>query len=113
MFYTLGFTLIWLHEMDAVRCKEWRIFPGLSALPDTTGFITFMVAHIPLFYWLVEMYASGNGFFRTGFDVFLIVHVVLHLLFLKHKNNLFKDWISWSIIIGAGICGTLDLLVVA
>lgn len=50
IFFYLGLSLLTMHEMDAIRCKEWRIFPGL-------------------------------------------------------------DWISWTIIIGAGFCGLLDLLV--
>jgi lipoprotein signal peptidase len=49
--------------------------------------------------------------FIKGFDIFMIVHLLLHLLFLKHKNNEFKDWISWSIIIGAGVCGLIDLII--
>jgi hypothetical protein len=31
-------------------------------------------------------------------------------LFLKYKNNEFKDWISWTIILGSGLCGLLELL---
>jgi hypothetical protein len=111
IFYTLGLALILMHEMDAVRCKEWRIFPGLSLLSDARGFVVFMLAHIPLFFWLLAMYQRGSQSFRMGFDVFLIVHLGLHILFLRHPNNLFKDWISWSIIVGAGICGLIDLLI--
>jgi len=48
--------------------------------------------------------------FRKGFDYFLIVHLFLYLLFLKQKNNEFKDWISWTIIVGAALFGLLDLL---
>jgi hypothetical protein len=39
----------------------------------------------------------------------MIIHVGLHILFLKHRNNAFKDWISWTIIIAAGVRGLLDL----
>lgn len=109
IFYTLGLALIFMHEMDAVRCKEWRIFPGLSVLSDARGFVVFMLAHIPLFFWLLSMYQHGSQTFRMGFDIFLIVHLGLHILFLKHPNNLFKDWISWSIIVGAGAFGLADL----
>jgi len=28
-FYLLGVTSIFIHDMDAVRCQEWRISPGL------------------------------------------------------------------------------------
>ncbi|MFM9839711.1 MAG: DUF6713 family protein [Cyclobacteriaceae bacterium] len=36
LFFLLALTFILLHEMDAVRCKEWRIFPGLSLLNDSS-----------------------------------------------------------------------------
>lgn len=105
-------SLIFIHEMDAIRCKEWRIIPGLSMLDDKTGHIVFLFAHIPLLYWLFWQLTNSSDIetFRIGFDIFLIVHLGLHLLSLKHKNNEFKDWISWTIIAGAGICGLLDLI---
>ena len=112
IFFLLGLSFMTMHEMDAVRCKEWRIFPGLSMLNDKLGHIFFVFAHIPLFffiYWQLT-HSENTEAFRKGFDIFMIVHLLLHLLFLKHKNNEFKDWISWSIIIGAGVCGLVDLI---
>jgi hypothetical protein len=98
--------------MDAIRCKEWRIFPGLSLLNERLGFIIFIWAHLPLFYWIFwELTLDPHpDTFMRGFDIFLMVHLLLHLLYLRHKNNEFKDWISWSIIIGAGLGGLLDLI---
>jgi hypothetical protein len=60
-------------------------------------------------YWQLT-HSENTEAFRKGFDIFMIVHLLLHLLFLKHKKNEFKDWISWSIIIGAGVCGLIDLI---
>ena len=111
-FFYLALSLIAMHEMDAVRCKEWRIFPGLSLLSDKWGYIVFMFAHVPLFFWIfwqLTHSASADAFIH-GFNIFLIVHLGLHILFLKHKNNAFKDWISWPIISGAALFGALDLL---
>jgi hypothetical protein len=108
VFY-LGVSFILLHEMDAVRCHEWRIFPGLSLLSDRLAFILFMLAHVPLFAWIIA--SIGNPSFRSGFDIFLIIHLGLHLLFLGHPKNEFKDWISWVIISGAGVCGAIDFLI--
>jgi hypothetical protein len=112
LFY-IGLSFILLHEMDAMRCREWRIFPGLSLLNDKFGQIIFVFAHLPLFYFIFYQLTSGSQTdnFIRGFDVFLVIHVGLHLLFLKHKNNEFKDWISWSIIIGAGFFGLADYLI--
>jgi hypothetical protein len=98
--------------MDAVRCKEWSIFPGLSMLSDKLGHIFFVFAHIPLFFFIYRQltHSENTDAFRKGLDIFMIVHLLLHILFLKHKKNEFKDWISWSIIIGAGVCGLVDLI---
>jgi hypothetical protein len=112
-FFYLGLSLMTLHEMDAIRCKEWQILPGLSMLSDKMGHLVFLFAHIPLFYFVFWKLAYGQPIegFIDGFDMFMIVHLGLHILFLKHKRNQFKDWISWSIIMGAGLCGLLDLLI--
>ena len=113
IFFYLGLSLLIMHEMDAIRCKEWRIFPGLSMLSDKVGHIVFLFAHVPLFYFILWKltYSDNIEAFIYGFNIFLIVHLSLHILFLKHKNNEFKDWISWIIIIGAGLCGLLGLLI--
>jgi uncharacterized membrane protein YhhN len=112
IFFIAGLSLILIHEMDAIRCKEWRIFPRLSKLKDKTGFLIFLLAHIPLYLRLLWYLTNSSDIetFRTIFDSFLIAHLGLHLLFLKHKNNEFKGWISWTIIAGAGFCGLLDLI---
>jgi hypothetical protein len=112
LFFCLGLTFILLHEMDAIRCKEWRIFPGLSLLDDILGYKIFMLAHVPLFFFLFH-FLHRNGLNKEliyGLDWFFIVHSGLHLLFLLHKKNEFKDWISWSIILCAALSGLADLL---
>ena len=110
-FFYLGISLMTLHEMDAIRCREWRIFPGLSLLSDKLGHLVFVIAHIPLFYFIFWQLTRSQDIevFMKGFNIFMIVHLLLHILFLKHKNNEFKDWISWSIIIGSGLSGIIDL----
>jgi hypothetical protein len=50
LFFYVGLSFIFLHEMDAIRCREWRIFPGLSLLNERLGFIVFMWAHLPLYF---------------------------------------------------------------
>lgn len=112
-FFFLGLSLLAMHEMDAIRCKEWRIFPGLSMLSDKLGHIVFVFSHVPLFYFIFWNLSNSHDIeaFIKGLNIFMIVHLGLHILLLKHKNNEFKDWISWTIIIGAGFFGLIDLIV--
>jgi hypothetical protein len=111
-FFTLAVSFLLLHEMDAVRCREWRIFPGLSWIKDETlAFRVFVFAHVPLFAGLVYILQSQDKALLTGLNVFFVAHFFLHLLFLLHPRNEFKDWVSWSIITGNGICGACALLV--
>lgn len=113
LLFFIGFSFLIVHEMDAIRCKEWRIYPGLSLLSDKLGQLIFIFAHIPLFFLVFYQltYTSDSDGFIKGFDIFMIVHVALHLLFIRHKNNEFKDWISWMLIIGSGLFGLVDLLI--
>lgn len=109
-FHILGFAFILMHEMDAIRCKEWRIFPGLSFLNDQLGLVIFTFLHIPLFYVVLFHFQENGESFRSGFNYFFVVHLFLHLLFLLHKKNEFKDFVSWFIICAAAFCGVLDLI---
>jgi len=113
LFYTALAFLI-AHEMDAVRCREWRIFPGLSLLNDKLGFRIFLLAHIPLFSFLfLELYKSNNLTNLIYYlEIFFVVHLVLHLLYLRHPKNEFKDWISWTLIITPAVLGITDLVIV-
>lgn len=111
LFY-LALSFFYLHEMDAVRCREWRIFPLLSLMSDKWGKIVFIVAHLPLFLIItIQLNASDNERFITGMSFFFIVHLFMHIVYLRHKNNEFNDWISWGAIIGNGAFGLVNLLV--
>ncbi len=109
-FFYLGLTFILMHEMDAVRCREWRIFPGLSALNEKWGFRIFMLAHIPLYFFLFSaLIEEQKEALIDGLNFFYLIHFGLHLIFIFHPKNEFKDWISWTLIAGAGLFGMLDL----
>lgn len=109
-FFYLALVLFFMHEMDAVRCKEWRIFPGLALLKESWGYPLFILAHIPLFLFIIWGLTQPSENFIMGFDIFAVLHFALHLLYLRHQKNEFKDWISWTIITGIAVFGTFDLL---
>lgn len=111
IFFYTGLSLLTVHELDAMRCREWRIFPGLSLLSDKTGQLVFILAHVPLFVWIFMQLGSGaeQTLFMQRFSLFMMIHLLLHLLFLMHRNNAFKDLLSWLLIAGAAVCGGLHL----
>ena len=109
--FLLGLSFLLAHELDAVRCHEWRMFPGLSALSVRWGLRLFLLLHVPLLYLLIGAVAAGPGpKLVVALDLFFVVHLGLHLLFLRHPKNEFRDAVSWTLIVGAALSGGIDLL---
>lgn len=111
--FYIGLALILMHEMDAIRCHEWRIFPGLSSLNDRLGYAIFTWAHLILYTLLFIFLVDPNYQDRIifGMSIFFNVHLILHLLFLMHPKNEFKDLHSWLFIAGAAFFGALQLVI--
>ena len=112
-FFVLGFCFLLAHEMDAIRAKEWKIFPVLKKLGDEAGYRAFTALHVPIYALLLWGLLADGGVNRgliIGLDVFFIVHVFLHLIFYNHPENRFRSVFSYVLIFGAGIFGVLDLL---
>ncbi len=80
LFFAFGLTLMLMHEMDAIKSREWAIFPLVSRLDDRKGYYVFMIAHIPLYMLLLLGLGNGNGMnvtIRQGLDIFFVVHIFL------------------------------------
>ncbi len=60
-FFLLGFCLLLVHEMDAIRCKEWRVFPITSRMEDEAGYRVFTLLHIPLYALLLWGLSGDDG----------------------------------------------------
>jgi hypothetical protein len=113
-FFLLGFCFLLVHEMDAIRCKEWRVFPLTSRMDEELGYLVFTAVHIPLYALLLWGLYGGDDSGRwliVGLDTFFVVHVGLHVLYLNHPEYRFRSVFSWVLILGAGIFGGVDLLV--
>jgi len=112
IFFYFGLAFFIIHEMDAVYRKEWRIIPVLSSLKEKTAYIVFLCAHVPLLigiFWLLNILEYAEAFILI-FDIFLIIHLILHISFSKHRKNEFKNPLSWTIISGGAICGMTDII---
>ena len=109
IFFYIAVSCILLHEMDAIRCTEWRIFPLTAFFNDKVGYPVFLMAHLPLYYFVLK--SLDDTSVQYGLNIFFIIHLGLHLLFLRHPKNEFKDIWSWLPIVGAAIFGGLGLIV--
>jgi hypothetical protein len=115
-FFFLGFALLLVHEMDAIRLGEWRIFPPA---PKSAGRDGVRGVYGPA---RSDLRAPAGGLFGgggassaliVGMDVFFVVHVAFHVLFRNHLENRFGTAFSWGLIAGAGACGLVDLVLLA
>ena len=95
-------SLLLIHEMDAIRAKEWRLFPFLKDMAEETAYWVFTAIHLPLY--LVALYfitcgsAISNYVTKIVIDVFLLAHAILHYCFRKKENNGFHSRYSKMII---------------
>lgn len=113
LFFLIGFGFLLTHEMDAVRCREWRLFPGLNRMGEQDGYVTFTAIHVPLFavlLWGITRDDDVRDRMVVGLDIFFVLHLIAHVLLRNHPDNRFGSWLSWSLFTGAGVCGALDLL---
>jgi hypothetical protein len=114
LFFFIGLSFILTHEMDAIKCREWRIFPLTSRLDDKMGYLVFTAAHLPLYlllFWYLYTPDGLNQSLIRGLNIFFVVHLFLHLAFLRHPKNEFKSAFSWILIVGAAVAGTIDLVI--
>jgi hypothetical protein len=112
IFFYLALAALLVHEMDAVKSKEWRMLPGLSKLKDETGYIVFTGLHLPLYFlvfWLLQKPETSSTIILI-LDAFFIVHLLLHIILRNAPKNNFSGIFSIALIWIIGISGLLDLI---
>lgn len=115
-FFVMGLSLLLVHELDAVRLREWRMFVILKDFGDDQAPLAFTALHVPLYLLLfLGLFgaATPNAVLITVLSAFFVVHSLLHVLFTRHPRNEFRSAFSWFLILGAGVCGGLELLLQA
>ena len=112
VFY-VGLGTLLTHELDAMPNHEWRVLPLIRELPDDMGMMVFVAAHVPLFAALIALVASlkprTRALSRSGVCIFLIVHGLLHVLFIAHPDYEFASLMSQTLIFGGSILGAAYL----
>ncbi|WP_342778478.1 DUF6713 family protein [Paenibacillus sinopodophylli] len=110
MIFSINFAFLLLHEMDAIRAKEWRMFIILKDMEDKRAFRVFTILHLPLYSFLLFSFVSQQILSFVIIDLFLILHSIVHFFFEKHPNNDFKNLYSRLMIYPMGFLGVLHLL---
>lgn len=113
LFFLFAICFLLAHQMDAVRCQEWSILPLLNRLEDDAGYLAFVALHIPLYALLLWIPFGGDDLNRTVIiilNLFLVFHAGLHVVLRNLPENRFGSPFSWSLFMGAGVFGAIDLL---
>lgn len=112
--FALNFSLLLLHEMDAIRSKEWRMFIILKDMREESAYIVFSLVHLPLYFWMIytisQTVAGGYVVPWLALDAFLIFHTTIHFCFRKKAANAFTSAYSNILIYGLGILTALHMV---
>jgi len=100
--------LLFVHELDAIRCAEWRFFFAPTPLRDETAYRVFTALHAPLF--VLVFWGLPSPTFRAVFDGFVVAHGGLHVALRNSPNLAFVGRFSWTWIYGAAALGAVHLL---
>jgi hypothetical protein len=99
-----------VHELDAIRQREWRFFFTPVPVRDETASRLFIALHAPLFV-VVLVYVESRAF-QLGLDSFAIVHGLVHLVLRNHPLVEFDSAFSRVWIFGGALLGALHLALV-
>ncbi len=108
--FLLNLSIFLLHEMDAIRRSEWRLFIVLKDMKDSKAYQVFIVTHLFLYVIILSLLFSPYQTITFWvLDIFFIIHTILHLLFERHPRNEFKNTFSRAIIYPMGFLATIHL----
>lgn len=108
--FLLNLSIFLLHEMDAIRRSEWRLFIVLKDMEDSNAYQVFTGIHLFLYVIILSLLFSPYQTITFWvLDIFFIIHTILHLLFERHPRNGFKNSFSRAIIYPMGILAAIHL----
>ena len=112
--FSIELALLFTHEMDAIRRQEWKMFVILKDMEEEKAHHTFLLLHIPLY--TAVLYLLFSSFLYIAYyvvDLFLFVHMLVHLRFSNHPANKFNGNISKLIINSAGVLAVIHLIAIS
>jgi hypothetical protein len=99
-----------VHELDAIRQREWQFFFAPLPVSDETVVRIFTAVHAPLF-----VVVLGSLEFPTAqvvVDTFAIIHAGVHFGLRNHPLVAFGGLFSRFWIYGGALVGSLHLVLV-
>jgi hypothetical protein len=110
----LNIAFLLMHEFDACKQGEWKMFKILNPFKEETRYQIYLWIHFPISVFLISYYVHVMNFdnYRTWIIVnaFGVIHLLLHLVALKWKSNVFTSISSFIFIAGAALTGAANLI---
>ncbi|MBB4035476.1 hypothetical protein GGR21_001369 [Dysgonomonas hofstadii] len=114
LFTFLNVIFLWIHELDASRKGEWRMFGFLSGLKENMQRNFYLFAHIPLLlftiYYLWTVINFHNFTLWIIWNGLMFIHLLIHLYAKRWKSNVFKSSSSFIFIYLTAITAFINLL---
>lgn len=112
--FIVNLGLLYLHQLDATRRKEWKMFIILKDMPEEKAYVVFSLLQLPLLCLILFMFLQPVIYVHIVLyvllDVFYVLHCVVHYVFKKHKNNRFDSRYSKLLINAMGWLGAIHLI---
>jgi hypothetical protein len=103
-----------MHEFDACHQGEWKMFRFLKPFSERTQYQLFLWYHLPfcafLLYYFGTVLSFSNLRLWVLVNAFAVIHLVIHLIALRWKSNVFTSFSSFFFIAGAALTGILNLI---
>jgi hypothetical protein len=99
-----------VHELDAVRQREWQFFFAPLPVSDETAVRIFTAVHAPLFVVVLGSLESPTA--QVAVDTFAIIHAGVHFGLRNHPLVAFGGLFSRFWIYGGALLGALHLVLV-
>ncbi|PKL17929.1 MAG: hypothetical protein CVV49_08525 [Spirochaetae bacterium HGW-Spirochaetae-5] len=97
--FWINISLFILHEMDAVKTREWKMMIFMNRLSDDSGHIIFTALHFPLFILIFFLMKYYFEYLVPVVAALFILHQILHIIFRKHTENRMNNTFSRVIIL--------------
>lgn len=107
--FAVELSLLFIHEMDAIRQKEWRMFVVLKDMEETRAYRVFTLIHLPLYIAVLTLLMVQPMAAYIIVDIFLIGHSLVHILFRAHKANALNSTYSRMLIYPMGMLAIVHL----